>query len=94
MIRKNYRPLFFQRWKTYGFYGFKNGQSDIFIYSFIARSIQQITNDFYDDATPRFRKIAVIFFLVQTTTRSLIISSPKPFKQTETQTAYDRSDYD
>ena len=33
---------------------FKNGQSDIFIYSFLSKSFQQITNDFYDDYAPRF----------------------------------------
>ena len=33
---------------------FKNGQSDIFIYSFMSKSFQQITNDFYDDYAPRF----------------------------------------
>lgn len=36
------------------FSGFKNGQSDIFIYSFLARSFQNITNDFYDDYAPVF----------------------------------------
>lgn len=34
--------------------GFKNGQSDIFLYSFMAKSFQQITNDIYDDYAPRF----------------------------------------
>ncbi|MCQ2285554.1 MAG: hypothetical protein MJZ76_01610 [Bacteroidales bacterium] len=33
---------------------FKNGQSDIFIYSFLAKSFINITNDFYDDYAPRF----------------------------------------
>ena len=36
------------------FSGIKNGQSDIFIYSFLAKSFQQITNDIYDDEAPRF----------------------------------------
>lgn len=36
------------------FSGFKNGQSDIFLYSFMARSIQYITNDIFDDYAPHF----------------------------------------
>lgn len=36
------------------FSGFRHGQSDIFLYSFLARSIQNITNDIYDDYQPRF----------------------------------------
>ena len=36
------------------FSGFKHGQSDIFIYSFLSRSIQNITNDFFDDFQPKF----------------------------------------
>lgn len=38
------------------FSGFKNGQSDIYIYSFLARSFQNLTNDFYDDYGPVFIK--------------------------------------
>ena len=34
------------------FSGFKNGRSDIFVYSIAARSFQNITNDFYDDYNP------------------------------------------
>ncbi len=36
------------------FSGFKNGQSDIFVFSLRARSYQNLTNDFYDDFAPRF----------------------------------------
>ena len=36
------------------FSGFKNGQSDLFLYSFLARSFQNLTNDFYDDYAPIF----------------------------------------
>lgn len=36
------------------FSGFKNGQSDIFIFSLLAKSYQNITQDFYDDADPIF----------------------------------------
>lgn len=40
--------------KTMLFSGFKNGQSDLFIYSFLSRSFQNLTNDFYDDYAPIF----------------------------------------
>lgn len=36
------------------FTGFKNGQSDLFLYSFLSRSFQNLTNDFYDDYGPIF----------------------------------------
>ena len=36
------------------FSGFKNGQSDLFLYSFLSRSYQNLTNDFYDDYAPIF----------------------------------------
>ena len=36
------------------FSGFRQGQSDIFVYSFQAQIYQNITNDFYDDYQPRF----------------------------------------
>lgn len=36
------------------FSGFRHGQSDIFLYSFQARSVQNITNDIFDDYQPRF----------------------------------------
>ena len=36
------------------FSGFKNGQSDLFLYSFLSRSFQNLTNDFYDDYGPIF----------------------------------------
>ncbi len=36
------------------FSGFKNGQSDIFLYSFLSRSFQNLTDDFYDDYAPVF----------------------------------------
>ncbi|MBR4787914.1 MAG: PD40 domain-containing protein [Bacteroidales bacterium] len=38
------------------FSGFKNGQSDIYLYSFLSRSFQNLTNDFYDDYGPVFLK--------------------------------------
>ena len=36
------------------FSSFKNGQSDLFLYSFLSRSYQNLTNDFYDDYAPIF----------------------------------------
>ena len=44
------------------FSGFKNGQSDIFIYSFLSRSFQNLTNDFYDDYNPVFLNSKQIVF--------------------------------
>ena len=48
--------------KTMLFSGFKNGQSDIYIYSFLSRSFENITNDFYDDYGPIFlNKDQIVF---------------------------------
>ncbi len=44
------------------FSGFKNGQSDIFLYSFLSRSFQNLTNDFYDDYNPIFLNPQQIVF--------------------------------
>jgi len=44
------------------FSGFKNGQSDIFLFSFLAKSFQNITNDFYDDYAPIFLNKKQIVF--------------------------------
>lgn len=44
------------------FSGFKNGQSDIFLYSFAAKTFQNITNDFYDDYDPVFMNPLQIAF--------------------------------
>ncbi len=44
------------------FSGFKNGQSDLFAYSFLARSYQNLTNDFYDDYNPVFMNPQQIVF--------------------------------
>lgn len=38
------------------FSGFRNGQSDLFLYSFLSHSYQNLTNDFYDDYGPVFMK--------------------------------------
>ena len=44
------------------FSGFKNGQSDIFMYSFPAKTYQNLTNDFYDDYNPIFLNSNQIIF--------------------------------
>ena len=44
------------------FSGFKNGQSDIFMYSFPAKTYQNLTNDFYDDYNPVFLNAQQIVF--------------------------------
>jgi len=44
------------------FSGFKNGQSDIYLYSFAAKTFQNITNDFYDDYNPVFMNPQQIAF--------------------------------
>ena len=44
------------------FSGFKNGQSDLFLYSFMARSFQNLTNDFYDDYNPVFMNPQQVVF--------------------------------
>lgn len=38
------------------FSGFRNGQSDLYLYSFLSHSFQNLTNDFYDDYAPIFIK--------------------------------------
>lgn len=77
------------------FSGFKNGQSDIFIYSFLARSIQQITNDFYDDAYPQFSDDGkYILFASKRPHDSLSLYKKTPFYSTETSPTYDLFRYD
>lgn len=44
------------------FSGFRNGQSDIYLYSFLSRSFQNLTNDFYDDYDPVFLNSKQIVF--------------------------------
>ncbi|MCQ2283349.1 MAG: hypothetical protein MJZ57_00450 [Bacteroidales bacterium] len=70
------------------FSGFRNGQSDIYLYSFLSRSFQNLTNDFYDDYAP-------IFLDNQ---KQIVFSSNRPkdsillkddFMEAEPQSAYD-----
>ena len=44
------------------FSGFRNGQSDIYVYSFLSRSFQNLTDDFYDDYDPIFINSKQIVF--------------------------------
>lgn len=44
------------------FSGFKNGQSDLYLYSFAAKTFQNLTNDFYDDYNPVFMNPKQIAF--------------------------------
>lgn len=44
------------------FSGFKNGQSDIYLYSFLSRSFTNLTQDFYDDYDPVFLNAKQIVF--------------------------------
>lgn len=55
------------------FSGFKNGQSDIFLYSFAAKSYNNITNDFYDDSDPVFTGNDKIVFASNRTTDSILL---------------------
>lgn len=70
------------------FSGFRHGQSDIFIYSFLSRSIQNITNDIYDDYQPRFmnNQKKIIF----SSKRSHdTIPAPEKFFEAKPQSFYD-----
>jgi hypothetical protein len=44
------------------FSGFKHGQSDIYLYSFAAKTFQNVTNDFYDDYNPVYLNQQQIVF--------------------------------
>jgi len=58
------------------FSGFKNGQSDIFIFSLLAKSYQNITNDFYDDCFPIFLNKKQIVFSSNRPVDSIKIKDP------------------
>ena len=58
------------------FSGFKNGQSDVFIFSLLAKSYQNITNDFYDDCFPVFLDKKQIVFSSNRPTDSIKIKDP------------------
>lgn len=75
------------------FSGFRNGQSDIFLYSLITRSIQHITNDFYDDYQPRFidNQKKIVFSSNRPHTA---LSVNEKFYETNPQATYDLFLYD
>lgn len=58
------------------FSGFKNGQSDIFIFSMLAKSYQNITDDFYDDCFPIFLDKKQIVFSSNRPVDSIKIKDP------------------
>ncbi len=70
------------------FSGFRNGQSDLFLYSFQSRSYQNLTNDFYDDFGPRFLNGQ----------RDIIFSSNRPVDSLDPGTKFfneqNQTDYD
>ena len=55
------------------FSGFKNGQSDIFMYSFLAKTYQNLTNDFYDDYNPVFLNARQMVFASNRPTDSILL---------------------
>ena len=69
------------------FSGFKDGQSDIFIFSFLSRSYQNITNDFYDDYAPIFLNKKLIVFSSNRPVDSIKIKDP--FYQAKPKDGYD-----
>lgn len=69
------------------FSGFKNGQSDIFVFSFLAKSFQNITNDFYDDYSPIFLNKKQIVFSSNRPVDSIKIKDP--FYQAKPKEGYD-----
>ena len=69
------------------FSGFKDGQSDIFIFSFLAKSYQNITNDFYDDYAPVFLNKKQIVFSSNRPIDSIKIKDP--FYQAKPKDGYD-----
>ncbi len=70
------------------FSGFKNGQSDIFIYSFLSRSFQNITNDFYDDYAPVFiDHQRQIVFSSNRSKDSILLKDD--FREADAQSSYD-----
>ncbi|HOS57696.1 MAG TPA: hypothetical protein PLB66_03600 [Bacteroidales bacterium] len=77
------------------FSGFKNGQSDIFLYSLASRSFQYITNDFYDDASPRFSENGnYILFSSNRPVHTLTSKTKTPFYQLKTEKSYNLFLYD
>lgn len=69
------------------FAGFKNGQSDIFIFSPLAKSYQNITQDFYDDADPIFLNKNDIVFSSNRPIDTIHIKDP--FYRAKPQSNYD-----
>jgi len=78
--------------QTMVFSGFKGGQSDIFIYSFLARSFQNLTRDFYDDYNPVFINSKQIVFASNRPKDTILLKDK--FTKAKGQAHYDLFLYD
>ncbi|MBO4489557.1 MAG: hypothetical protein J5741_07910 [Bacteroidales bacterium] len=74
------------------FSGFQNGQSDLFLYSFLSHSFQNLTNDFYDDYGPVFLNPQQIVFSSNRPTDSIQLK--EDFMDAKPQKRYDLFLYD
>ncbi|MBO7646874.1 MAG: hypothetical protein J6S56_02100 [Bacteroidales bacterium] len=74
------------------FSGFQNGQSDLFLYSFLSHSFQNLTNDFYDDYGPVFLNPQQIVFSSNRPTDSILLKDD--FMDAKPQKRYDLFLYD
>lgn len=74
------------------FSGFQNGQSDLFLYSFLSRSFENITKDFYDDYGPIFLNNKQIVFASNRNRDSITLK--EDFMDATPQSQYDLFLYD
>lgn len=74
------------------FSGFQNGQSDLFLYSFLSRSFENITKDFYDDYGPIFLSNKQIVFASNRNRDSITLKDD--FMDATPQNQYDLFLYD
>lgn len=74
------------------FSGFQNGQSDLFLYSFLSRSFENITKDFYDDYGPIFLNNKQIVFASNRNRDSITLKDD--FMDATPQNQYDLFLYD
>ncbi|MBR4134956.1 MAG: hypothetical protein IKU03_00885 [Bacteroidales bacterium] len=74
------------------FSGFQHGQSDLFLYSFLSHSFQNLTNDFYDDYGPAFLTPQQIVFSSNRPTDSIQLK--EDFMDAQPQKRYDIFLYD
>ena len=69
------------------FSGFQHGQSDLYQYSFLSHSFQNLTNDFYDDYGPVFLNPRQIVFASNRPTDSILLK--EDFMEATPQKHYD-----